>query len=187
EGPYLLRAEPEGRAAFAAQVSRLEAAGFVVKRAPFLTDFDELERKHRRMMAAEAVTEHEGWYAQYADRYSDHMHGIMQMGRSVDHAELTQSRQERLVLRKQVAAELARLGADLWISPPATGAAPEGIAATGNPIMNLPWTNAGVPALTIPAGRAANGLPLGLQIAAPFGQDERLLAWARQMEKEMMG
>ena len=187
EGPYLLRAEPEGRTAFAAQVSRLEAAGFVVKRAPFLTNFDELERKHRRMMAAEAVTEHEGWYAQHADLYSHHMHAIMEIGRSVDAAELAQSRRERLTLRQQVAAELARLDADLWIAPPATGPAPEGIAATGNPIMNLPWTNAGVPALTVPAGRAENGLPLGLQIIAPFGQDERLLAWARQIEKEIVG
>ena len=159
----------------------------MVKRAPFLTNFDELERKHRRMMAAEAVTEHEGWYAQHADLYSHHMHAIMEIGRSVDAAELAQSRRERLTLRQQVAAELARLDADLWIAPPATGPAPEGIAATGNPIMNLPWTNAGVPALTVPAGRAENGLPLGLQIIAPFGQDERLLAWARQIEKEMVG
>ncbi|MEZ4634484.1 MAG: hypothetical protein R2856_05820 [Caldilineaceae bacterium] len=50
EGPYLLRAEPEGRAAFAAQVSAWKRRGFVVKRAPFLTDFDRWGRKHRRVM-----------------------------------------------------------------------------------------------------------------------------------------
>ncbi|MEZ4634485.1 MAG: hypothetical protein R2856_05825 [Caldilineaceae bacterium] len=63
-----------------------------------------------------------------------------------------------------------------------------GIAATGNPIMNLPpWTQCENP-VDVPAGaQPGNGLPMGLQIAAPFGQDERLLAWARQMEKEMMG
>ena len=48
--------------------------------------------------------------------------------------------------------------------------------------MNLPWTHAGVPALTLPAGLAANGLPLGLQLTARFGADELLLAWATTIE-----
>ncbi len=178
EGPYLARASDEGQQAFAEQLARLARAGFAIKRTPFFADFDEMERKHRRMMAAEAVQEHSVWYARHADLYSQHMHAIMEMGRSVDAAELAQSRQERLDLRQQLADTLAVHGADLWVAPPATGPAPEGIAATGNPIMNLPWTNAGVPALTLPAGKAANGLPLGLQLIAPFGQDEQLLAWA---------
>ena len=45
--------------------------------------------------------------------------------------------------------------------------------------MNLPWTHAGMPAVTLPAGRAANGLPLGLQLVARFGEDEALLSWAQ--------
>ena len=44
--------------------------------------------------------------------------------------------------------------------------------------MNLPWTHAGMPAVTLPAGRASNGLPLGIQLVARFGEDEKLLAWA---------
>lgn len=178
EGPYLDRAEAEGRAAFEDQIARLETDGFTVKRIPFLADFDELERKHRRMMAAEAVVEHADWYARYRDRYSEHMHQIMETGAGVDADELARSRAERLDLRRQIELTLAQQGADLWIAPPAVGPAPEGIRSTGNPIMNLPWTNAGVPALTLPAGRSANGLPLGLQLVAPFGKDEALLAWA---------
>jgi len=45
-------------------------------------------------------------------------------------------------------------------------------------MMNLPWTHAGMPSLTLPAGKAANGLPLGLQVIAPALADEQLLAWA---------
>jgi Asp-tRNA(Asn)/Glu-tRNA(Gln) amidotransferase A subunit family amidase len=183
EGPYLDRADEEGRAAFKDQLARLEEAGFTVKRIPFLADFDELERKHRRMMAAEATVEHRDWYAQYSDRYSEHMHKIMETGGDVDADEVARSRAERLELRAQIELTLAQQGADLWIAPPAVGPAPEGIGSTGNPIMNLPWTNAGVPALTLPAGRSANGLPLGLQLIAPFGADERLLAWAGVVER----
>jgi Asp-tRNA(Asn)/Glu-tRNA(Gln) amidotransferase A subunit family amidase len=47
--------------------------------------------------------------------------------------------------------------------------------------MNLPWTHAGMPAVTLPAG-ASDGLPLGLQLSARFGADEQLLAWAEAVE-----
>ena len=72
---------------------------------------------------------------------------------------------------------MEQAGIDLWICPAAVGPAPEGIDATGDPNLNLPWTNAGLPALTLPAG-AIDGLPLGLQLVAQTDEDEALLAWA---------
>jgi Asp-tRNA(Asn)/Glu-tRNA(Gln) amidotransferase A subunit family amidase len=52
------------------------------------------------------------------------------------------------------------------------------LGATGDPIVNSPWTHAGVPALTVPAGQNAQGLPFGMQIIAPHSMDEHLLTWA---------
>lgn len=49
------------------------------------------------------------------------------------------------------------------------------------PLMNLPWTYAGLPAITLPAGRADNDLPLGLQCVAGYMQDEQLLHWATRL------
>ena len=77
---------------------------------------------------------------------------------------------------------MAHAGIDLWVTPSAPGPAPEGIHATGDPNMNLPWTHAGMPAITLPAGQAKNGLPLGLQFVAPFGADELLLAHCHAIE-----
>ena len=64
----------------------------------------------------------------------------------------------------------------------ATGPAPAGLDATGDPVMNLPWTHAGLPTLVLPAGRSRGGLPMGLQLAARFGADEELLAWGIELE-----
>jgi Asp-tRNA(Asn)/Glu-tRNA(Gln) amidotransferase A subunit family amidase len=76
---------------------------------------------------------------------------------------------------------MAQAGIDVWVCPSAPGPAPEGITSTGSPLMNLPWTHAGMPAISLPAGRAANGLPLGLQCVGAFMEDENLLAWAASM------
>jgi Asp-tRNA(Asn)/Glu-tRNA(Gln) amidotransferase A subunit family amidase len=45
--------------------------------------------------------------------------------------------------------------------------------------MNIPWTQAGLPAVSLPAGRTADGLPMGLQVAGRWQADEAVLAWAR--------
>ena len=73
---------------------------------------------------------------------------------------------------------MTRAGIDLWVCPPTTGPAPSGLVNTGSPLMNLPWTFTGMPAVTLPAGQFASGLPLGLQCVGRYMRDEQLLAWA---------
>lgn len=186
EGPYLNKAWPEGLDSFWESLSKLEKAGAQVITIPFFADFDELDEQHRRMMAAEAAQVHAEWYAEYGDLYSEHMHEILYTARTVDAAELAEAQAARFVLRQQLADALDVAGADLWVAPPAQGPAPEGIHATGSPVMNLPWTNAGVPALTLPVAFTPSGLPMGLQLVGRFGGDEMLLTWAGRIQ-EMMG
>jgi len=63
---------------------------------------------------------------------------------------------------------------DAWITPSAPGAAPRGIERTGDPLMNLPWTQAGLPTVTIPCGSNGEGLPLALQVVGRWQRDEEL-------------
>jgi Asp-tRNA(Asn)/Glu-tRNA(Gln) amidotransferase A subunit family amidase len=81
-------------------------------------------------------------------------------------------------VRHQIEQVMEAAGIDLWICPAALGPAPAGIASTGSPYMNLVWTHAGLPALSVPAGRTPAGLPLGLQLVGRFHADEQLLACA---------
>jgi amidase len=43
-------------------------------------------------------------------------------------------------------------------------------------------TVTGCPAISVPAGQTDEGLPIGIQIVAPFGADARLLGIARSVE-----
>ncbi|MGE0406228.1 MAG: amidase family protein [Candidatus Korobacteraceae bacterium] len=65
--------------------------------------------------------------------------------------------------------------------PAATGPALRGLASTGDPRMNAPWTALGTPAISIPM-LILNGLPLGLQITTNHGQDGRLLQTALRLQ-----
>jgi amidase len=46
------------------------------------------------------------------------------------------------------------------------------------PLMNL----LGFPAMSVPAGRSPQGLPIGVQLAAPDASEGLLLSVARQLE-----
>ena len=186
-GPYLDEAEEAGRQHFEVTLDRLAAEGFRIERIPFFPDYADLNRRHRRLTAVEVAQVHKHWYRKYSDRYSVHMQEIMRTGATVSDEERDDIRADQLRLRHSMEEALICADADLWIAPAAPGPAPHGIHATGNPIMNLPWTNAGVPALSIPAGEAQGGLPLAVQFCAPFGADERLLAWGEAIETRVRG
>jgi amidase len=61
-------------------------------------------------------------------------------------------------------------------------AAPEP-GTTGDVMPLGPWSYWGVPAMTIPMMRSAEGLPIGMQLIAAPGRDSRLLSVARWIER----
>jgi Asp-tRNA(Asn)/Glu-tRNA(Gln) amidotransferase A subunit family amidase len=129
------------------------------------------------MVFAEMAQVHTSWFAQYESLYRPRTAAALREGQTVNEEELALGREGRFVQRANVEALMKQTGIDLWVSPSTTGPAPEGLDSTGSPIMNLPWTYVGLPAITLPAGLAANKLPLGLQCVGASMADERLLAW----------
>jgi Asp-tRNA(Asn)/Glu-tRNA(Gln) amidotransferase A subunit family amidase len=68
-------------------------------------------------------------------------------------------------------------GFDAVLAPSAPGPAPRGLATTGDPSCCTLWSLLGFPALSLPVGLVQR-LPIGLQLAAPAGCDDSLLAVA---------
>ncbi len=182
EGAYLRQTEPDALAHFEESVAQMAASGIAIVRVPLLTEIDALNLLHRRMVFAEFARRHAGLYARFAERYRPRTAEIIAIGGAVGDDELAALRANVGRLRGEIEQAMDAAGVGALLTPAAPGPAPAGIHATGDPNLNLPWTHAGMPALTLPAGRAANGLPLGLQLVARFGDDESLLAWAPAIE-----
>jgi Asp-tRNA(Asn)/Glu-tRNA(Gln) amidotransferase A subunit family amidase len=75
----------------------------------------------------------------------------------------------------------AEQSANVFLWPAAPGTAPEGLGWTGDPKYIAPWTALGGPIVTMPAGKATNGLPLGVIVAARPGRDAQMCTWARRL------
>jgi Asp-tRNA(Asn)/Glu-tRNA(Gln) amidotransferase A subunit family amidase len=179
--PYLARASGEAARVFARNLVQLERAGYTLRRVPALQDIDALASRHQRLVYAEMARVHADWFSQYERLYRPHTAAAIREGQTVTSAEYDRSRASPPALRAELEHLMEEAGLDLWISPATTGPAPQGIETTGDPAMNVPWTHAGLPVLTLPAGRAASGLPLGLQCTGRHGRDEELLAWASDL------
>lgn len=176
-GPYLAQAGAEAQAHFQATAVRLREAGYSVTSVPAMPDFEAIRERHLALVAADAAQVHADWYARYGTLYHPKTVALIERGKQIDLQTAGLARHGRGQLRDELTALMDSHGIDLWISPSATGAAPAGLDSTGDPVMNLPWTHAGLPTLSIPAGFNAAGLPLGLQVAARFNADEALVAW----------
>ena len=186
EGPYLEQTEPAAREDFENQLDLLRSEGYQVLEVPALADIEEIDYRHRQMMAAEMARVHEPWFDEHAGLYDEGTAALVEQGRSVPRAALEDARRGRGGLRQELEALMAAEGVDLWACPAATGPAPKGLATTGDPSMNLPWTHAGMPVLGLPAGESSDsGMPLGIQFIAPMGRDEELLAWGAVLERDL--
>jgi Asp-tRNA(Asn)/Glu-tRNA(Gln) amidotransferase A subunit family amidase len=71
---------------------------------------------------------------------------------------------------------------DVLLTFSAPGAAPKGLASTGDTRFNKLWTLMGVPCVNVPATIADGGLPVGVQVIAGFGNDAGALEAARFVE-----
>lgn len=184
QGTYLERTELAALASFDETCEQLRGLGYTVLSLPALADFEAAFRHHHTLVAAEAARVHRLWYAQFGDLYRPETQALIERGMHVSEAELARARTAQLAQRQNLSGWMAKHGVDLWLSPSATGPAPKGLQSTGDSVMQLPWTQAGLPLLSLPT-KLIDGLPVGIQLAGRYREDLALLDWAWAMERSL--
>jgi Asp-tRNA(Asn)/Glu-tRNA(Gln) amidotransferase A subunit family amidase len=181
-GEYVEQANETGQEHFEAHLETLRKAGFTVEEMPVFDDITTVNDHHETMIEAEVAMEHADWYTEYGERYHPDTAAMVERGWETDIEAVGQGRLSQRATRKKIGQTIADFDLDVLVAPAAPGPAPEGLEDSGDPVMNLPWTHAGVPALTVPATSTETGLPLGLQCITAYGEDETLVANALQLE-----
>lgn len=181
-GPYLERTTSAGLTYFEVVLENLRLAGLTVKSIPVMADFADIYDHHQTIVAAEAAQVHAAWYARYSEIYHQKSTALIERGQAVTTQALAEALAGREALRRQLHDVMDDYEIDVWVSPPAQDSAPYGLDSTGDPVMNLPWTHAGIPTVSVPAGFNAAGLPMGLQLAGRWYEDESMVAAALALE-----
>jgi Asp-tRNA(Asn)/Glu-tRNA(Gln) amidotransferase A subunit family amidase len=75
---------------------------------------------------------------------------------------------------------------DALLTFSAPGPAPKGLASTGNSRFNRLWTLMGNPCVNVAGLHGEDGLPVGVQVIAAFGRDEKALAVAKLAERAIL-
>ena len=165
-------AEPTMRDALHTARDRLTAAGAVVDDLPDPHLVDTLTAAHPVVMAAEAAVERAAELAR-ADELSAPLAELLRRGAATPPEELKAARRVVAEGRKRIGGLLD--SCDAIIGPAAPGPAPQGLAATGDPVLSRPWQALGLPVLTVPGLSAPDARPLGVQLIGPARAETALL------------
>lgn len=171
-------AEEPMRQALAAALGRLRAGGVAID------EIDPPEGWDRLQAAAQTINRYEGARSQrarfeeFGERIGGKLAALVRDGLRLSPGEYDDARAH--VEDMKVAMSSIFWEYPAVLTPAAHGAAPAGLAGTGDPSPNAPWTALGVPAIAVPLPVA--GAPLGVQMAAAWGRDDALVAVAGQLE-----
>ena len=183
QGPYLITASAYALAHFKTVCDALLEAGYEVRGIPVMREIKDIRARHNLILAGDAARVHEAWFEKYENLYGSKLTELIRRGQSITDSDLQDALHASDEFRAEMTRAMHKEGIDLWISPPSLGPAPQGLGDTGDPAMNLPWTQLGFPAVNIPTEKNPEGLPMGLQVIGKWNKDEELLAWAEDIEK----
>lgn len=182
-GPYLESVSTQSLDHFESVYKSLEGAGFELQQIPVMPDFAEIRARHDVILSREAARVHAEWFGKHESLYSQKLTDLIRRGQKMTEKQLEDALTKRDTFRADIRRTFLDHNIDLWICPSTIGPAPKGLESTGDPVMNLPWTQAGLPSLNLPAGKSQDGLPLGLQLVGNWYKDESLLFWAKDLER----
>ena len=132
---------------------------------------------HKLVMAFDAARARAYEYVFHPDKLSPQFTALMEDGRGVSYADYRAAQVRSVECRRQFADAMAEF--DVLLAPSAPGEAPEGHAATGDPVFSRMWTLLYVPSVTLPVAQGGTGLPIGVQVVGKAHADGALISDAQ--------
>jgi Asp-tRNA(Asn)/Glu-tRNA(Gln) amidotransferase A subunit family amidase len=176
--PHDEDADADVHAALAAAARALDASELA-----WPSEWDGLTEAQIAVQAREAALTLGPLRAEHAAQMSDSLLGLLEQGDAVAPAVHAAA----LALARAAAAALPAVmrDVDALLVPAVRGEAPAGLDSTGDPLFCRAWTLLGTPVISVPAGRGAHGLPVGVQLIGRPGSDRALIALAGHLQQAL--
>lgn len=178
------RASPDARRVFEQAARLLERAGATVGDIDLPPAWGGLTAAQIAIMGHEAAAAFAPERRLHADGFSPAFAEFLANGLAVDGAAFAGA--QRLAAKARVELDAVFDSVDVLLAPSAEGEAPDGLAATGDPIFNRLWTLLGAPCVHVPVGTGVHGMPVGVTLVGPRWADARALAAAQLLERSLM-
>ena len=179
------QAEPEMANAVKRAATALATAGIATRAERLPAVFDQAQIDQRTIQFAEMARFYAFEHRQHRHQLSAELTSVLDEGAAIP-AESYQSAMARTAATRKLVAD-AFADVDVWLMPSATGAAPKGLASTGDAVFNRLASTLHLPAINLPVYQNSMQLPLGLQLIAPPFHDEQLLAIAKRVIDALRG
>src|SRR5919201_1181315 len=173
--PHWERADPDTKEAFGELV---ETLGERVEEVELFPSAAAAWDMHKTIMEAEMAANLEREWQAGRDRLSERLRALIERGREVRAVDYQRALRAIAPIVESLD-ELFMQRYDAILTPAALGTAPKGLHATGDPVFCSLWTLLGMPAISLPLMKGANGLPMGVQVVGRRNFDARLLRTAR--------
>jgi len=154
-----------------------ELLGEKMEECPLPDIFNEAIGWHRTVHEADLARSYRREYQEGKDRLSTVLREMIERGQDVTAVSYNDALYGREFLQAALPSIFKHY--DTIITPAAPGQAPVGLESTGSPVFCTLWTFCGTPAISLPLLQGADGMPIGVQLVGPPGDDERLLRTAR--------
>lgn len=181
---------PRWQDADAVTQANLEQAGrLLAKAGATVSDFelpagsDQLFDRHGIVMGYESARALAWEYENHPNQISTTLKPRLDEAWQITRADYDAVRETARQCRRALADRMREV--DFLLTPSAASEAPRSHESTGDPVFNRAWTLLGVPCVTVPHGKGAHGLPLGVQLVGPFDGDSALLGWAHWTAKAL--
>lgn len=181
EGNYLRKMNEDVKVHFLETIKKISSCIEIIK-IKFLDDIDDIIEKHYKLLSAEAARVHSKWFDKYKYLYNTKTIELIESGKNISEGKIKKLREYRKIFQDEIQNFLEKNNIDGFITPSTAELPSMNLNYTGNPVMSLPWTFAGLPAVNIPVIRNEHNIPIGIQIIGKFLEDEKLLQVAKLLE-----
>lgn len=137
------------------------------------------------VLRAELAAFHRKWFPEKSFEYGVNLRAALELGNSIPAVEYIQALRICGQAKRQIREVWKKVS--ILATPSAPTVAPYGLASTGDPKFNIPFSVFGTPVITLPSAYSMAGLPAGLQFVAPHGAETKLLRLALALERTGFG